>query len=96
MGNTAKLRMVSLDQDATIRRVTGLGEGAVELLAQPPICVSCPDMNLSREKIAAVLTRRIERLNQEFAQIRQRGGDTAPSKRRARVLWEAWRLVSYS
>jgi hypothetical protein len=47
-------------------------------------------------KIASVLTRRIERLNQEFAQIRQRGGDTGPCLRRARSLWEAWKVASYS
>lgn len=80
--------MTTTANTQTQRRVTGLdSSAAVEAKAtvQAPLFLG----------IASVLTRRIDRLNQEFAQVRQRGGDPAPYKRRARVLWEAWKAASY-
>lgn len=42
-------------------------------------------------KLAAILVRRIQRLNREFARAKREGRDTAAFLRRARSLTDAWR-----
>lgn len=44
-------------------------------------------------KLAAVLARRITRLNHEFTLAKREGRDLAPFLRRARSLTDAWRAA---
>jgi hypothetical protein len=44
-------------------------------------------------KLAAILARRITRLNSEFARAKREGRNLAPFLRRAKSLTDAWRAV---